>query len=206
MKRLTVVVALVALSIAAVACTAPAATPTAVPPTAVPPTVTKPPAAAPTAPAASIVLPDGTRRDFAGRGATLAFDGKRLNYTCGSAEVGILGDIRKAGAGIAVERVALARKDNAWTIAKSETITMEIATIELPDGTACANAGKGATLAFDGKRLNYSCGGDELGLIGDLQINGEFVSAERARFARENNAWVLKQSAVMPVRLLRAAP
>ena len=205
---LAIIAVLLVVAIAAAAC-APAATPTPVPPTAVPPAPTKaptPPAATSPAPVtAAIVLPDGTKCDFAGRGATLSFDGKRLNYTCGANDVGLIGDVRKAGTGLAVEKVTLTRKDNAWAIGKSETITMEIATIELTDGSKCDNAGKGATLSFDGKRLNYTCGSNELGLIGDLQIREYVVSVERARIARESNAWVLKEATLVPIHLLRAA-
>lgn len=229
-KRLSLLVVLISLIVLAAACgtPAPTATPSIVPtvvptavkppaptapaPTATPsivptvvPTAVKPPA--PTAPAATtIFLPDGTKCDFAGKGATLAFDGKRLNYTCGAADVGLLGNMAKAGTGYTVERVTLARKDNAWVIGKSETITMEIATIDLADGTTCANAGKGATLSFDGKRLNYTCGtANEVGLIGDLQLTTEVFTAERATIARENNAWVLKASVQAPISTLRAA-
>jgi len=31
------------------------------------------------------------------------------------------------------------------------------------------------------------------------------VSVERARIARENNAWVLKEATLVPIHLLRAA-
>ena len=61
-----------------------------------------------------------------------------------------------------------------WTrdaIIESEDIRFLIAEIELEDGTVCLHAGEGATLAFDGKRLNYTCGGPSVGLIGDIAIS-----------------------------------
>ena len=47
----------------------------------------------------------------------------------------------------------------------------EVAALTLPDGVVCRSAGKGATLAFDGQRLNFDCGPsgvDKLGLLGPL--------------------------------------
>ncbi|MCF2970061.1 hypothetical protein L1047_02475 [Synechococcus sp. Nb3U1] len=40
----------------------------------------------------------------------------------------------------------------------SEVKTLQMMEIELEKGTRYRNAGRGATLAFDDKRLNFNCG------------------------------------------------
>ena len=141
--------------------------------------MTEAPAEAPEAIATQIVLPDGTACLHAGQGATLAFDGKRLNYTCGE-KMGLIGDIVIPNS---TEMTVEAAMLNGPTITGSEPITFTIAAIELTDGTTCLNAGQGATLAFDGKRVNYTCGGSEAGLMGDITAEGETFSVEKALLA-----------------------
>ncbi len=82
-------------------------------------------------------------------------------------------------------------------IVESQEIRFLVEEILLTDGTVCRNAGTGATLAFDGKRLSYTCGSN-VALIGDIdsqaggvfrvekaQLNGSaFVSSEMATIQR----------------------
>jgi hypothetical protein len=56
---------------------------------------------------------------FAGTGATLAFEGKRLNFTCGSPEVGLLGDIVLSDAGWTIEKAAIGRGDAGFELLSS---------------------------------------------------------------------------------------
>lgn len=133
------------------------------------PTATDTPAAEDTTVVASetaIVLPDGTACLNAGQGATLAFEGKRLNYTCGDTQ-GLIGDIDIIdGTEITLELATL----DGTTITASEALTLTVNAVELADGTTCLNAGEGATLAFDGQRLNFTCpdAASEAGLLGDI--------------------------------------
>lgn len=126
----------------------------------------------PTGNLAKIVLPDGSECRHAGQGATLAYQGKRLTYTC-SETTGLIGEVVIAnGTEITLEKATLSGA--AITGSTAETFTLN--GIELVDGTICLHAGQGATLAFDGKRLNYTCNGAAAGLIGDIsQTNGVFV-------------------------------
>lgn len=140
------------------------------------------PASKPAPPAgngAVIVLPDRTECSFAGRGATLTYQGKRLNYTCGDGRA-LMGDVVIAnGTEMTVEKVQISGP----TIAHSVAETFFLEAIQLADGTLCLNAGPGATLAFDGKRLNYTCGDSTLGLIGDIVPNGAIFIAELAQIS-----------------------
>ena len=77
--------------------------------------------------------------------------------------------------------------------------------VELADGTRCAFAGRGATLAFDGKRLNYTCetaGDDEVGLIGDLVQQGEDWVAEKAIIGHDDTGFFLKESEMVTVLIV----
>ncbi|NJL45182.1 MAG: hypothetical protein HC922_04335 [Leptolyngbyaceae cyanobacterium SM2_3_12] len=73
------------------------------------------------------------------------------------------------------------------SIVESEEIRFLIAEIVLTDGTVCRETGEGATLAFDAKRLNYTCGNPSIGLIGDItaQAGGVF-EVEKARLNGTN--------------------
>lgn len=169
-----VLLPVLSLSILAVACT-PSETPTA---------DTPDPAATETAPAemgemaTTVVLPDGTECLHAGEGATLAFEDKRLNYTCGDTQ-GLLGDIEiTSGMEVTLDVATI----DGTTITESEPLTLAINAVELADGTVCLNAGEGATLAFDDQRLNFTCpeAAEETGLLGDIATDGAAFSVERA--------------------------
>ena len=128
--------------------------------------VSMPAAGATTAPpasqAASIQLPDGEQCLFAGTGAGIGADGKRLNYTCtdpSAPTTVILGDPQPGEQGDwTVTEGVIAYQDGNFVLQSSQPVTATVAVVALPDGTWCNNTGQGATLAFDGKRLNYSCG------------------------------------------------
>jgi heat shock protein HslJ len=144
-----------------------------------------------------IQLPDGTQCLHAGRGATLAFDGKRLNYTCGTDgdnEVGLIGDMGLDLDVLTVERALYGRDDSGFVLKASEPVVMTIVEIELVDGTQCLNAGHGATLAFDDKRLNFTCdqkGDNEVGLIGDMDLSGDVLTAEKALIGHDESGFSL---------------
>ncbi|TVP69363.1 MAG: hypothetical protein EA342_03475 [Leptolyngbya sp. LCM1.Bin17] len=125
--------------------------------------------------ATAIVLPDGTKCNFAGRGATLTYEDQRLNYTC-SDTLGLIGDVAIAnGTDITVTTATL----EGANITGSEPLTFTLQAIELADGTVCLNAGQGATLAYEGKRLNFTCN-DDLVLVGDIVQSEETFIAEKA--------------------------
>jgi hypothetical protein len=159
---------------------------------------------------ASIQLPAGDHCLFAGTGATLAFDGKRLNYTCtdpNAPATVLLGNPQLGESGqVTVTQGIIVHGDEGFALESSEVVTALLAVVVLPDGTWCRHAGFGATLAFDGKRLNYSCGepGDnELGLIGDLQNEAGVLMAEQATLGRDASGFVLEATEMVAVTPLR---
>lgn len=154
------------------------------------------------------VLPDGAPCRWAGEGATLAFDGKRVNYTCSkNAEriTALLGDPTPGAAGVwSVEKATIKHDSNGFTLASSESLTLLAATLDLADGTQCAFAGQGATLAFAGKRLNYTCGKPSteiVGILGDLTIGARgVITAEKVLIDRSASGSTVKTSSPVVVK------
>lgn len=164
----------------------------AIPPTAMPPrpAVVEPVPAATPAPAmspamsvtpaddflASITLPDGTECLHAGRGATLAFNGMRLNYTCSPLDaeevVFLMGDLEFDADMLTVTRGVMQPGADGFELLESAPVNMMVAQVTTADGTVCLHAGRGATLAFDDLRLNYSCQVEEA--AGDVALFGDF--------------------------------
>ncbi len=181
----------------------PAATPVPPAPTEV---IESTPVPATTQQAAVIELPDGTRCSFAGTGATLAFEGKRLNYTCEveGQEVGLLGDVQQSEDVWKVEKVVIGHGDSGFFVQESEEVTMTIERIELADGTQCLFAGTGATLAFEGKRLNYTCEveGQEVGLLGDLKQSEGVWTAEKAVLGHDDSGFFVKESEGVTIKVV----
>jgi hypothetical protein len=128
--------------------------------------------------ATAIVLPDGTECLNAGQGATLTFEGQRLNYTCNDT-TGLVGDVVITNG---TEMTLAVATLEGTTITESEAMGLTVNAVELADGTVCLNAGQGATLAFEGKRLNFTCpdAAVEAGLLGDITDDDGVFSVEMA--------------------------
>lgn len=138
---------------------------------------------------AEFVLPDGTRCLFAGTGVTVAFDDKRVNYTCEpvnatentTTTLGILNDPVIVGpTEYAVDLATIGQTEGGFELHGSEVVTFTAWEVVLADGRSCLHAGFGATMAFDDRRLNYTCDkgestADEVGLMGELTNQGEGV-------------------------------
>jgi hypothetical protein len=152
--------------------------------------------------------PSGTgwRCAFAGTGATLAFDGKRLNFTCPQqkeAGVGLLGDPVPGSQGWEIEMGVYAHGDEGFTLQSSQMVT--VMEIELSDGMHCPFVGTGASLAFEGKRLNFSCprdGDNEVGLLGDVVRTDRGWEMERATIAHTSEGFELQSSEMVPIAAL----
>lgn len=117
--------------------------------------------------AAQIRLPDQRLCTYGGPEPRQRDLGDPLTYDCGEGR-GLRGEVRIHGTSMAVDREGRENVDRD-AILESEDIRFLIAEIVLADGTICRHAGEGATLAFEGKRLNYTCG-RSVGLIGDIEI------------------------------------
>ncbi|MCC6454531.1 MAG: META domain-containing protein [Caldilineaceae bacterium] len=138
---------------------------------------------------AEFVLPDGTSCLFAGTGVTVAFDDKRVNYTCEpinategtTTTYGILDDPVVAGpTEYAVDLATIGQTEGGFELHASEVISFTAWEVVLADGRVCLHAGFGATMGFEGQRLNYTCdkgesSADEVGLMGELVNQGDGV-------------------------------
>jgi hypothetical protein len=145
----------------------------------------------------SVTLPTGETCLWAGEGATLAFEGKRLNYTCGSAASGLVGDLQFSGADLSVEKVTVANTE----ITASEMVTGRIATLTLQTGETCAFAGEGATLTADDKRVNYTCSGDNV-LLGDFSYTNGVVTIEQGVVTRATESTSVQPLQAVTVQAL----
>ena len=76
----------------------------------------------------------------------------------------------------------------------------------LDDGAQCAFAGTGATLAFGGQRLNYTCpvdGKEQVGLLGDLQQSGDVWMAEKVVLGHNDDGFFVKTSEMVAVHIIQ---
>jgi heat shock protein HslJ len=140
-------------------------------------------------PTGFVTLPSGERCAHAGDGATLAFDGDRLAWTCEPEEGaprGLLGapTVGEDGTGL-TWRLGVARTaaGGGFELARDELVSARVWTLELESGERCAFAGEGATLAFEGRRVAYTCEGDAV-VLSPLEADGRGVLAARATVVR----------------------
>lgn len=161
-------------------------------------------------PTERVTLPSGELCAYAGDGATLAFDGDRLSWTC---EVAPSGPRGLFGAPVVVGETNVSwrlgttarRADGAgFELASVESVDARVARVTLAGGESCAFAGEGATLAFDGQRVNYTCDGD-LVLIGPLTADARGLLARSATLDRDGEAFVVRQQRTVRVREVRLA-
>ncbi len=127
---------------------------------------------------------------FAGTGATIAIDGKRANFTCDTPDVVLLGDVEAGADGWLIEKATLTQQNGTFTVAESTQATIRF--IKLTDGRRCAWAGSGATLAVEGKRVNFTCETEEDVLIGDIQPGAEGWLIETATVTRDDSGFVVE--------------
>ena len=165
---------------------------------------------------AAFILPDGNLCLNAGAGATLAFDGKRVNYTCNTAPEGkivaIVDDpVQTTETEWQVEVATISHNDSGFVLDSSEVLEFTAWTVELSSGARCLHAGFGATIAFDGERANYTCdqiaadavgpanGGDWV-ILGQLTNAGEGVwLANRAEIAYDGERFNLLENVQVEV-------
>lgn len=138
---------------------------------------------------AFVTLPSGARCAYAGDGATLAFDGDRLAWTCDAlagAPTGLLGAPQVGEDGSTLRwrfGVLGTAPEGGFALAEDTGLLGRAYVLELADGARCAFAGEGATLAVDGRRVDYTCGGDVV-VLGPLETDARGVLATRASVVR----------------------
>lgn len=155
-------------------------------------------------PQATEASAQGVRCELAGEDASIAFEGKSLSFTCESSEekeVGLVGEIRPTDAGWTIERITLTHDESGTAVQDSEMVV--IAQVELENGTVCSSTGTGATAAFEGKRLNYTCASAvESGLIGDVEVTEEGWMIEQAFLGHGAEGLQMQSSELVPIAAL----
>jgi len=150
----------------------------------------------------TVVLPSLERCLHAGFGATLAFDGDRLSWTCESpvgAPRGLLGAPIVDGVDVAWRVVATERgAGGAFVVTSEDTVRGRAVQVTLASGETCLFAGTGATMAFDGERVNYTCPGEAV-LVGDLIGDADGLVAVRGTL--RTNGGVTRLVDPRPVRV-----
>ena len=136
----------------------------------------------------SLILPDVSRSAGAlGRERRWRSNGEPLTFDCGPSGVDIAGPppVRSLGPG-----GMLAAKEGGGSTSSTRGLfsgaqggahtVARASEIALADGLTCRFAGKGATLAFEGRRASFTCGmkdGDTVTLLGELEpIEGEIFA------------------------------
>jgi uncharacterized membrane protein len=148
----------------------------------------EPPPAAPVAPSGirgeitALALPDGTECRQTEAGSTLRFRGQRVRFDCGRSAgdtVTLVGPLTPGPEGmLQAQKAFVPWRSGEQEPRHTEATAVRPSEIVLTDGLICRFAGVGATLAFEGRRLSYTCGtkdGDTVALLGDLEpVEGGF--------------------------------
>jgi uncharacterized membrane protein len=201
---------------------APAAEPRALPPPVVaePPPVAAPPpqpvgpppavvGTTSTPPAASgeitaLVLPDGRACQRTGTRPTPTptYNGQRVNFDCGRRggdTVALVGPLTPGSEGLLAARKAVIewREGGLNVPPPIETTVARVSEVALADDLTCRLAGADVTLAFEGRRAQFTCGmkdGETVALLGDFEpVEGGFFIV-RARIAQIDAGFVLRSS------------
>jgi len=152
-----------------------------------------------------VTLPSGEVCGYAGGGATLAFDGLRLSWTCEvapSGPRGLLGEPVVLGeTNVSWRLGSTARRlDGAgFELARLEGIDGRVVRFTTVTGTTCSFAGEGATLAFAGDRVNYTCDGDAVA-VGALRADARGLSATIGTLARTEEGFELRRPRKVRIR------
>jgi len=143
---------------------------------------------------------------FAGTGATITIDQKRANFTCeaeGDAETVLLGEITLGDEGWMIEKANLTHENEIFVA--DSTVQVIVDYIELEDGTQCAFAGTGATIAVEQERVNYTCGTEneaDVVLAGDVQIGDEGWTILKALIVPTDDGFTTTESKMMLITAL----
>ena len=153
---------------------------------------------------AVVVMPSLERCLHAGRGATIALGGDRLGWTCESpvdAPRGLFGPpVVSGGVDVTWRLIATERgEDGAFVIANEERVEARAVRLMLATDETCLFAGTGATTAFDGERVNFTCP-DEVVVVGDLIADADGLIAIRGSMERDGD--VVRLVDPRPVRVM----
>lgn len=144
----------------------------------------------------SMTAPE-TLCQFAGMGATIAIEGQRANFTCETADtqtVVLLGEVTPGAEGWLIDQAVLAEGDNSTA---TETRQVMVTHIRLEDGTLCAWAGNGATIAIDEQRVNFTCETPDVALLGEIETSDEGWEIAQATLTRGDDGAFTAESTEM---------
>ncbi len=152
-----------------------------------------------------VTLPSGEVCGYAGDGATLAFDGLRLSWTCEVAPSGprglfgepvVLGDTNVSWR---IGSTARRGDGGGFELARLESVDARVVRFTTVTGSSCAFAGEGATLAFGGDRVNYTCDGDEVA-VGPLAGDARGLSATIGTLEAGDDGFALRRPRSVRIR------
>jgi heat shock protein HslJ len=152
-----------------------------------------------------VTLPSGEVCGYAGEGATLAFDGLRLSWTCEVAPSGprglfgepvVLGDTNVSWR---IGSTARRADGGGFELARLESVDARVVRFTTVTGSSCSFAGEGATLAFGGDRVNYTCDGDEVA-VGSLMGDAQGLSATIGTLEPSEAGFVLRRPRSVRIR------
>jgi len=152
-----------------------------------------------------VTLPSGEVCGYAGEGATLAFDGLRLSWTCEVAPSGprglfgepvVLGDTNVSWR---IGSTARRADGGGFELARLESVDARVVRFTTVTGSSCSFAGEGATLAFGGDRVHYTCDGDEVA-VGSLIGDAQGLSATIGTLEPSDDGFVLRRPRAVRIR------
>lgn len=151
--------------------------------------------------APSLVLADGTTCLAAAPGTNVSVAGAPVGHFCLRGVV-LQDDLRLQDGTASVTRVTFDPADPK-TVFEVTPLELEVSSVWLAGGGVCYWAGYGATLAFGGERVNYTCQGDDV-LLGDLEQVGGEVYAHKGTVGHDDEGFTLSDEARVRVTRLDA--
>ncbi len=154
----------------------------------------------------ALALPDGRTCQRTSKRDTTTYEGQRINFDCGRRggdTVALVGALTFGPEGLLTAQKALIEwRDSGNAPPPIETTPARVTEVALSDPLTCRRAGTGADFAFEGRRVNYTCGmkdGDTVALLGDPEpVEGGFRIV-RARIAQDETGFVLRSSETIVV-------
>lgn len=146
-----------------------------------------------------IVLPDGTTCTPVDPEIGVMVANGKVSHFCQDG-VALVGDTQLVDDQGLVTRVVYDPAAPA-TILADELVPFEVRGATLADGTVCLGAGRGATLAFLGERVNYTCDGDAV-ILGYFEWDGGSLFATKGVVTHDSEGFSLASHERMEVSVL----
>jgi hypothetical protein len=164
-----------------------------------------------------VELVDDTTCNLDTSGDVPIIEGQRLNYTCGRAEEGLLGDFNTSQPLWTAVKVVITQNGQNFTVDQRETLGIRSVTgstaqvsvqatgFVLPDGTQCQFAGTGATITFNGQRANYTCSNPAIVILGTPTFQNGVWNVTQGNVQVTNNVPTVISSTTVQMDIVRVA-